>query len=80
MEVNASYIILLNYWLKSWLYFLVFQICVIRSVHHGPVSAEYAVTGTTYAPDGVIYDSAGLQVQDSTFVLILSKFGNLCLI
>lgn len=39
------------------------KICVIRSVHHGPVSAEYAVTGTTYAPDGVIYDSAGLQLQ-----------------
>lgn len=39
------------------------KICVIRSVHHGPVSAEYTVTGTTYAPDGVIYDSAGLQLQ-----------------
>lgn len=39
------------------------KICVIRSVHHGPVSAEYTVTGTTYAPDGVINDSAGLQLQ-----------------
>lgn len=39
------------------------KISVIRSVHHGPVSAEYTVTGTTYAPDGVIYDSAGLQLQ-----------------
>lgn len=39
------------------------KICVIRSVHHGPVSAEYTVTGTTYGPDGVIYDSAGLQLQ-----------------
>lgn len=39
------------------------KICVIRSVHHGPVSAEYTVTGTTYAPDGVIYESDGLQLQ-----------------
>jgi hypothetical protein len=38
------------------------QVCVVRSAHRGPVSAEYNVTGTTYAPEGIIVDSAGLKV------------------
>ncbi|XP_057852487.1 calcium-transporting ATPase 3, endoplasmic reticulum-type [Cryptomeria japonica] len=39
------------------------KICVIHSVHHGPVSSQYTVTGATYAPDGVVHDLAGLQLD-----------------
>ncbi len=35
---------------------------MVRSAHRGPVSAEYNVSGTTYAPEGIIVDSAGLKV------------------
>ena len=35
----------------------------MRSPHRGPVTAEYNVTGNTYAPDGVILDTAGLKVN-----------------
>ncbi|KAL4181762.1 hypothetical protein AMTRI_Chr12g239000 [Amborella trichopoda] len=39
------------------------KICVVSSVHRGPVSTEYTVTGTTYAPEGIIFDAAGLQLE-----------------
>ncbi|XP_077219850.1 endoplasmic reticulum-type calcium-transporting ATPase 3 isoform X2 [Tasmannia lanceolata] len=39
------------------------KICVLRSVYHGPVTAEYAVSGTTYAPDGMIFDAEGMQLE-----------------
>eukprot|EP01018_Ginkgo_biloba_P039782 Gb_26042 [translate_table: standard] len=43
--------------------FCLFQICVIHSVHHGPVSTQYTVTGTTYAPEGVVFDMGGVQLE-----------------
>lgn len=38
------------------------QVCVVRSAHRGPVTSEYNVTGSTYAPEGIILDGAGLKV------------------
>lgn len=38
------------------------QVCVVQSVQHGSVIAEYNVSGTTYAPEGIIFDSSGMQV------------------
>lgn len=43
------------------------QVCVVRSAHRGPVTAEYNVTGSTYAPEGIILDGAGLKVCNSIF-------------
>lgn len=43
---------------------------MVQSVQHGPVIAEYSVSGTTYAPEGIIFDSSGMQV------IILWKFSN----
>eukprot|EP00249_Psilotum_nudum_P020077 c27552_g1_i1 orf=73-3078(+) len=39
------------------------KICFISSAHNGVLSEEYTVTGITYAPDGVIYDSASVQIE-----------------
>lgn len=39
------------------------KICVIHSVRHGPVTAEYSVSGTTYAPEGIIFDGDGMQLD-----------------
>lgn len=39
------------------------KICVFHSVHHGPVTAEYSISGTTYSPEGVVLDSAGIQLD-----------------
>lgn len=39
------------------------QVCVVRSAHRGPVTSEYNVSGSTYAPDGIILDGAGLKVR-----------------
>lgn len=39
------------------------KICVLRSVHHNPVTAEYGVNGTTYAPEGAILDNGGNQLD-----------------
>jgi Ca2+ transporting ATPase len=36
---------------------------VVRSAHRGPVTSEYNVSGSTYAPDGIILDGAGLKVN-----------------
>lgn len=38
------------------------QVCVVHSVEHGPVISEYSVSGTTFAPSGIIFDSSGTQV------------------
>ncbi|GMP88289.1 hypothetical protein CsSME_00040327 [Camellia sinensis var. sinensis] len=38
------------------------KICVLHSAHHGPATSEYSVSGTTYAPEGFIFDSDGMQV------------------
>lgn len=38
------------------------QVCVLHTVQHAPVISEYSVSGTTYAPEGLIFDSTGLQV------------------
>lgn len=38
------------------------QICAVHSVHRGPTIAEYSVSGTSYAPEGMIFGSSGLQV------------------
>lgn len=40
-----------------------FQICVLHSVNHCPIAAQYTVTGTTYAPEGFIFDSTATQVN-----------------
>lgn len=42
-------------------YFL--QICVLHSVNHGPMAAQYNVSGTTYAPEGFVFESNGMQVN-----------------
>lgn len=39
------------------------KICVVHSVQQGPIIAEYGVTGTTYAPEGIVFDSSGIQVE-----------------
>ncbi|THG16350.1 hypothetical protein TEA_029888 [Camellia sinensis var. sinensis] len=37
------------------------KIFVLHSAHHGPPTSEYSVSGTTYAPEGFIFDSDGMQ-------------------
>ncbi|KAF2309624.1 hypothetical protein GH714_004329 [Hevea brasiliensis] len=39
------------------------KICVVHSFHHHPMIAEYNVSGTTYAPEGIIFDSSGIQLE-----------------
>ncbi|XP_058069765.1 calcium-transporting ATPase 3, endoplasmic reticulum-type isoform X2 [Magnolia sinica] len=39
------------------------KICVVRSPHHGTITTEYTVSGTTYAPEGRIFDAEGIQVE-----------------
>ncbi|XP_058222027.1 calcium-transporting ATPase 3, endoplasmic reticulum-type isoform X2 [Rhododendron vialii] len=39
------------------------KICVLHSVHHGPSTTEYGVSGTTYAPDGFIFSTTGMQLE-----------------
>lgn len=38
------------------------QVCVVESAKRSPVATEYSVSGTTYAPEGTIFDSTGMQV------------------
>lgn len=38
------------------------QICVVQSADHGPAISEFDVSGTTYAPEGTVFDSNGQQV------------------
>ncbi|XP_020410239.1 calcium-transporting ATPase 3, endoplasmic reticulum-type isoform X2 [Prunus persica] len=39
------------------------KVCVLHTVQHAPVISEYSVSGTTYAPEGTIFDSTGLQLE-----------------
>ncbi|KAK2660111.1 hypothetical protein Ddye_006644 [Dipteronia dyeriana] len=39
------------------------KICVVHSIQQGPVIAEYGVSGTTYAPEGIVFDSNGQQLE-----------------
>ncbi|XP_021284926.1 calcium-transporting ATPase 3, endoplasmic reticulum-type [Herrania umbratica] len=39
------------------------KICVVNYVQHGPAVAEFGVSGTTYAPEGFIFDSSGIQLE-----------------
>ncbi|XP_068326555.1 calcium-transporting ATPase 3, endoplasmic reticulum-type-like [Pyrus communis] len=39
------------------------KVCVLHTVQHAPVISEYSVSGTTYAPEGIIFDSTGHQIE-----------------
>ncbi|KAL5988262.1 Calcium-transporting ATPase 3, endoplasmic reticulum-type [Asimina triloba] len=39
------------------------KICVVHSPHHSTITAEYSVSGTTYAPEGTLFDLEGNQVD-----------------
>ncbi|KAJ0025104.1 hypothetical protein Pint_08630 [Pistacia integerrima] len=39
------------------------KICVVHSVQQGPLIAEYGVSGTTYAPEGIVLGSNGMQLD-----------------
>lgn len=39
------------------------KICVLHSAHHNPITLEYGVHGTTYAPEGAIFDNDGLLLD-----------------
>ncbi|ONK74511.1 uncharacterized protein A4U43_C03F7130 [Asparagus officinalis] len=39
------------------------KICVVRSVHRGPITSDYTVSGTTFAPEGLIFDTEGIQLE-----------------
>ncbi|XP_047324737.1 calcium-transporting ATPase 3, endoplasmic reticulum-type [Impatiens glandulifera] len=39
------------------------KVCVLHSSHHGPVTTEYSVSGTTFAPEGFLFDNSGQQLE-----------------
>ncbi|KAG4200433.1 hypothetical protein ERO13_A05G210900v2 [Gossypium hirsutum] len=39
------------------------KICVVHSIKNGPEVAEFGVSGTTYAPEGFIFDNTGVQLE-----------------
>ncbi|XP_004290983.1 PREDICTED: calcium-transporting ATPase 3, endoplasmic reticulum-type [Fragaria vesca subsp. vesca] len=39
------------------------KVCVLHTVQHTPVISEYSVSGTTFAPEGTIFDSTGNQLE-----------------
>ncbi|KAM2544196.1 hypothetical protein TB1_015916 [Malus domestica] len=39
------------------------KVCVLHTVQHAPVISEYSVSGTTYAPEGIIFYSTGHQLE-----------------
>ncbi|KAM5565902.1 hypothetical protein ABKV19_019751 [Rosa sericea] len=39
------------------------KVCVLHTVQHIPVISEYSVSGTTFAPEGTIFDSTGNQLE-----------------
>ncbi|XP_019437891.1 PREDICTED: calcium-transporting ATPase 3, endoplasmic reticulum-type [Lupinus angustifolius] len=41
----------------------VVKVCVVESAKRNPVANEYSITGTTYAPEGTIVDSTGMQLD-----------------
>ncbi|OEL38425.1 Calcium-transporting ATPase 3, endoplasmic reticulum-type [Dichanthelium oligosanthes] len=57
------------------------KVCVVRSVHQRPMTDEYSISGTTFAPDGFIYDASGLQLEfppQSPCLLHLAMCSALC--
>ncbi|CAI8599347.1 unnamed protein product [Vicia faba] len=38
------------------------KICIVESAKSSPFVTEYGVSGTTYAPEGIIFDEAGVQL------------------
>ncbi|WVZ60446.1 hypothetical protein U9M48_010466 [Paspalum notatum var. saurae] len=57
------------------------KVCVVRSVHRRPMTDEYSISGTTFAPDGFIYDASGLQLEfppQSPCLLHLAMCSALC--
>ncbi|XP_027356171.1 calcium-transporting ATPase 3, endoplasmic reticulum-type isoform X1 [Abrus precatorius] len=39
------------------------KVCVVESAKRSAVVSEYSVSGTTYAPEGIIFDSTGMQLD-----------------
>lgn len=39
------------------------KICVFNSAEHGPLVAEYGLSGSTFSPDGIVFDSNGIQLD-----------------
>lgn len=39
------------------------RMCVLHSLNGGPITTEYGVSGTTYAPEGFVFDSNGMQID-----------------
>ncbi|XP_066165225.1 calcium-transporting ATPase 3, endoplasmic reticulum-type isoform X2 [Oryza sativa Japonica Group] len=57
------------------------KVCVVRSVHQRPITDEYSISGTTFAPDGFIYDAGGLQLEfppQSSCLLHIAMCSALC--
>ncbi|KAK3149457.1 hypothetical protein QOZ80_3AG0217620 [Eleusine coracana subsp. coracana] len=57
------------------------KVCVVHSVHQRPMTDEYSISGTTFAPDGFIYDAGGLQLEfppQSPCLLHLAMCSALC--
>ncbi|KAK8444243.1 hypothetical protein SEVIR_9G104200v4 [Setaria viridis] len=57
------------------------KVCVVRSVHQRPMTDEYSISGTTFAPEGFIYDADGLQLEfppQSPCLLHLAMCSALC--
>ncbi|XP_048444311.1 calcium-transporting ATPase 3, endoplasmic reticulum-type isoform X1 [Pyrus x bretschneideri] len=57
------------------------KVCVLHTVQHAPVISEYSVSGTTYAPEGLIFDSTGLQLElpaQSSCLLHIAMCSALC--
>lgn len=52
--------------LNSLTLVLVCQICVVQSADRDPLINEFNVSGTTYAPEGTVFDSNGQQVITSS--------------
>ncbi|CAO2817705.1 unnamed protein product [Amaranthus hypochondriacus] len=39
------------------------KICVLQSAHNNPITSEYGVSGTTYAPEGAIFYNGGHRLD-----------------
>ncbi|KAI4375065.1 hypothetical protein MLD38_012977 [Melastoma candidum] len=39
------------------------KISVVHSIHHGALLSDYSVNGTTYAPEGFIFDNVDYQLE-----------------
>ena len=47
---------------------------MLQSAHNNPITSEYGVSGTTYAPEGAIFYSGGHRVNLSSHILSLDAF------